>query len=74
MSEWQPIESAPKDGTKILLYYQDRSRVVCGHWYWDGYAKKPRPYWTSDNEQLWGRYFHRETSPTHWMPLPEPPK
>jgi hypothetical protein len=74
MSEWQTIETAPKDGTKILLFYQDQRRVVCGRWDLDRYSKKPRPHWTSDLERLYGRLFHRETSPTHWQPLPEPPK
>ncbi len=40
MSEWQPIETAPKDGTLILLYagaqmYDGKPtdpRLTCGYW------------------------------------------
>jgi hypothetical protein len=63
MSEWQPIETAPKDGTELLLYgpfvptggtYMD-----IGRWtdYADGFWD-----WSADDSQ-----------PTHWMPLPSPP-
>lgn len=60
---WQPIESAPKDGTKILLLLKDSDVPHSGYYKiryswriaWDDYD-------LSDND-----------GPTHWMPLPEPP-
>jgi hypothetical protein len=68
MSAWQPIETAPKDGTTIDVCnrWGDRSADVAwvdGKWrYWgvDGFGS---PGWVS-----------LDLSPTHWMPLPEPPK
>lgn len=56
--EWQPIETAPKDGRDIL--------VMDGDWLTIG--------WWSGEE--WCRQdLHLSLSnPTHWMPLPEPPK
>lgn len=63
MSEWQSIETAPKDGTRILAASDGH---VFGVIAWGG--KRP-PCWKSRaafGESLWG-------SPTHWMPLPEPP-
>lgn len=55
---WRPIDSAPKDGTEILLY-EDR-RIVSGAWNRGGAMHMP--YWM-------GGLFR----PTHWMPLPSPP-
>lgn len=65
--EWQPIETAPNDGTTVLLFGPDMRmgmstwfwRVDGGGWYhWDG---------KSEERALRGPY------PTHWMPLPEAP-
>lgn len=62
MSEWQPIETAPKDGTYILGYGEHDHRghyIDAIHWWHDR--------WTIE----WMSGFQR---PTHWMPLPAPPK
>lgn len=62
---WQPIETAPKDGTEVLLIGRYPSatstptfsdiyhgwRSLKGHW-----TRWPHPF-----------------DPTHWMPLPDPP-
>lgn len=71
MSEWQPIETAPKD-SRVLLY---SPTLFCGYahpgtWDRDQYAKKPRPFWNFD----WiDRTNSRSNPPTHWMPIPAPP-
>ena len=71
---WQPIETAPKDGTAVMVYpgtWSGRSASIA-KWESDKYAKKPRPYWSRDDD--FGRVtFSREHPPTHWMPLPPPP-
>lgn len=74
MAEWMPIESAPKDGTFVIVWPPTWKGVVsCASWDDDKYAKKPRPYWRRADE--YGCVgFSREKPPTHWMPLPEPPK
>lgn len=60
---WQPIESAPKDGTSVLL----------GH---SGYAQA---FYDRDHKpRIWVDFFNRggwystapSAQPTHWMPLP----
>lgn len=72
MSEWQPITTAPKDGTAVLLYRQ------CGIWRVRGYGR-----WEDGPGQIsgWISYGFYEppgnlglAAPTHWMPLPDPPK
>ena len=71
-SDWQPISTAPKDAD-LLLWFPNHRGAVRGKWNTDQYAKKPRPYWTSDSEFLWGKSMARAHQPTHWMPLPAPP-
>ena len=64
MSEWQPIETAPKDGTKILLWATPhqmlvaKNRPIVGHF--------DRGWWSDFNAVI--------SHATYWMPLPEPPK
>lgn len=72
MSEWQPIETAPRDGRRVLLYWD--GHVVCGNWDEDRYANRPRPYWRHDMERIFGIRALRATPPTHWRPLPAPPE
>lgn len=66
MCEWQDVETAPKDGTEIWMYFphammgamQSQARWQLsdlGHHRWLGHA-----------EGYLG-------TPTHWMPLPDPP-
>lgn len=77
--EWQPIETAPKDGTIVLLWGEwageingqsgidtmDIGSFIDGKSDYDG-----DDWWllvTGDAYACWMR-------PTHWMPLPPPPK
>jgi hypothetical protein len=73
MSGWQPIETAPKDGTRILAYWPD----IYGHsnscqvetWFGPrGVGYEDDLCWQSPFE--WGGW---GSDPTHWMPLPPPP-
>lgn len=75
MSEWQPIETAPKDGTLILLFRPTAlpwGKVAPGKWNSQADHKRPSPFW-----DMWlrigGTYESRAWEPTHWMPLPAPP-
>jgi hypothetical protein len=63
MTDWQPIETAPRDGTEIIVCRRFEGRKFMGVVMWDG------RYWTID----YGFPFYFD-NPTHWMPLPEPPK
>jgi hypothetical protein len=73
---WLPIETAPKDGTRVLLYwpmfYQGPYEEF-GCWNTERYKIKPRPYWSGDQEPVYGVRMYRNTQPTHWMPRPPPP-
>lgn len=56
---WQPIETAPKAGH------------IIGHW--RGY-KRPCVMWWNVADGAWESWADRKETPSHWMPLPEPPK
>jgi Protein of unknown function (DUF551) len=66
---WRPIETAPKDGTLVLLYVPGSAimEIVFGRYDIDG----------DDGDWLmdWGNQGTVIDIPvTHWMPMPEPPK
>ena len=70
---WMPIETAPKDGTYILLGSADGSWIARNYpVYQSGY--RPDNPWQSMmlNHEHMGRY--PKAKPTHWMPLPAAPK
>lgn len=75
-SEWQPIETAPRDGTAILVYGQGLLRELdgnCAVVRWDGLEHSSIKWWQI-HEGKHGPYDLRGPSPTHWQPLPDPPK
>ena len=60
--EWQPIETAPKDGVDILVY--DKGFIFTA--YWDGEHMA-----FMSNNCVDG--YNGTDKATHWMPLPGPP-
>lgn len=67
---WQPIETAPRDGTEVIVYVPSNE--------WVGAA------WYSQRTKLWPPVYEDDLSeegeplnvglPTHWRPLPTPPE
>jgi len=75
-TEWMPIESAPRDGTDILVcdLTAFEPKADLAHWRrkWVGCSCDVANYCeaaTISLDKIVGFY-----KPTHWMPLPEPPK
>jgi hypothetical protein len=71
--KWRLIETAPKDGTAILVYpptWNGRTAAIAC-WDDEHNAKKPHPYWKRDDAI--GKVMNRNNQPTHWMPMPESP-
>jgi hypothetical protein len=68
--EWQPIETAPKDGSEILIFSEKHGRRVAR---FEPYPWGKSLKWFIGLERGWcgGTYCR---SPTHWMKLPEEPK
>lgn len=77
--EWQPIETAPKDGTSILGWSEERGqRETKMGKYTEGspgYAKWKDGYGPLNSGWAWDTHHNWLTTwnPTHWMPLPPPP-
>ena len=64
--KWHPIETAPKDGSLVLVAGVENGGVVTSNM---TVARWLKPYgWGS---MPFGGLFE---GATHWMPLPEPPK
>lgn len=79
-TEWQPISTAPKDGSPIIL----SNGLVAheGHWFYDEGG-------TVEHRDMEGRYIGQDDregyegwmdwgggmlpEPTHWMPVPSAP-
>jgi hypothetical protein len=87
MSDWQPIETAPKDGEKVLI--TDGKSILIAAWQ-DCQAEYDKVR-LSNGKIVTNRVFHpcwcivdgyndeygeypTAESPAHWMPLPELPK
>jgi len=54
---WQPIETAPKDGTHVWVSWPNTIQGEA--WYLDG-------FWHEHE-------YRDDVAPTHWRPLPAPP-
>ncbi len=70
---WQPIDTAPKDGTEVLVYFGGRVGVKSAAW--TG-SSSGLTIWCVDDEKH-GPFPVRgysEPYPTHWMPLPAAPE
>lgn len=63
MSEWQPIDTAPKESGNILVFVPPRFITLGWHAEGDGWMDATCP-----------EHAGPEIDPTHWLPLPEPPK
>lgn len=63
---WQPIETAPKDGTVVLIWCAEGIKTA---WWEACYVWVAPGAWVSDHN----RSDTEEHEPTHWMRLPEPP-
>lgn len=67
--DWQPIETAPKDGTRFIGWNKAHGLHECFVPENTRHYKRVTAIYgarTSNSNTVW-------FSPTNWMPLPEPP-
>lgn len=62
--QWQPIDSAPKDGTDILMY---DGEVVAIGWF-----STDENQWVWDTDPICECYEVVNDPPTHWQPINPP--
>jgi hypothetical protein len=70
---WQPMTSAPRDGTRIIGWFEDRCIAVfwrCGVAYVPNRYGKRR---TNETAWYWSDGYSRYREPDFWQPEPEPP-
>lgn len=75
--QWQPIETAPKSGQRILLWWRTCTEPSTGRYeYDDQFDSRPKGWpapeegWRSCGDQC---IASNQSDCTHWMPLPKPP-
>lgn len=78
--EWRDIETAPKDGTEVLVWggrYGTRGPVIA---HFMRQAPEDHPpidpgwyFWQPHTATRYGTFIQLDTPPTHWRPLPAPP-
>ena len=75
--KWQPIKTAPKDGTEILLFgkyegeiHLSDEGVIIGRFNVYAYPEDSPDVWIGARSD----YYEVDIAPTHWAPLPSPPR
>lgn len=75
MSEWQPMKTVPRDGaTPVLVHCRTPlgPRILVAQIiYWEGDNGNKPGQWCLPIDR---GFVALDYPPTHWMPLPEPPK
>ena len=67
---WQPISTAPKDGTPVLVWDSGCEAMLIA---WFGkHSHVPLYGWVYGADVIGGEEVD-SCEPTYWMPLPEPP-
>lgn len=84
LSSWQPIETAPRDGTEVVcwrngwqhptfLCYRENSRISAGRKRGLSCGNMVDAYFGDPNELDDYDLADPANAPTHWFPLPQPP-
>lgn len=69
MSEWRPLDSYPGENLRVLVRRVDAPHRSRWH--------HPQPIivaYSKTGERWYSEPGMYQTYPTHWMPLPEPPR
>lgn len=71
--DWQPISTAPRDGTPVLLYCPELEGSQYALAMYNGDATYSGRYGRFCWSIVAGEGSIAEKCATHWMPLPKPP-
>jgi hypothetical protein len=71
---WSPIETAPKDGTRILVAIDEDMEVA----HWELYRDDGEDHEGEEGDGYWSNAMQEAVwngeQPEFWMPLPKPPQ
>ena len=72
LTEWQQIETAPKDGTDILGMYMHIETQIVHNIFWldNEYEPEENGWWTYEYSEVSRMKLEGWMLPTHWIPLP----
>lgn len=70
---WRPIESAPLDGTDILVYVPAKPWASDSHQRGVAPAYQEVVYWRDGDWWMHGEEYTVTRAATHWKPLDSPP-
>ena len=68
MTTWLPIATAPRDGTRVILFWPLNRRVEQGFYLDNSAANIPWSGWRVESMRPMP-----SGDPSHWQPLPQPP-
>lgn len=75
--QWMSIESAPKDGTDVLVMYMHIDTQIVHNAFYaaesDGWEADSVGWWSYEHSEVSRVHLTDWMTPTHWMPLPQPP-
>jgi len=79
MSNWQPIETAPKDGREIIVGVDIASTWIARNAWFRKIEDNPHEFdetdigWWSYKSSVTQEMLEGIFTPTHWIPMPTPP-
>lgn len=68
--EWQPIGTAPQDGTTVDLWVSGDRAPDC---FWATDEWLGEPHWRQRYAESWNSSYQVDGEITHWMPRPDAP-
>jgi hypothetical protein len=87
VTEWQPIDTAPRDGTTVIVGWDSATVWIVRAAWWRSKEDIEQMAMggcldADDADIGWWSYIHSVTqemlddyrAPTHWLPMPPPPK
>ena len=74
MSDYCPIETAPKDREILCWWPISGGEWVSSYWDKDEHASKPKPHWYAYGMSFHGKSTLRRHQPTHWREKLPPPE
>lgn len=70
-SEWHGMESAPRDGTPVLIWGPKFANSFSAYWTNEQTDMSKEGGWTDGSTNRYDEFY--ASFPTHWRPLPPPP-